>query len=892
MSDIHIHSYQQFATFDQHGSSSRLKLYLNLAQDIASIAIKENVDSIIIAGDIVHSAVIDSHVAWVTEKFLGILAATNLPIVMTLGQHDCSAKLDSTDYQEIHSVIAPLVADKDNIYLGYQTTTFEINGWTYLVSPWSPNTLKDFQPADIFVGHGSVVGCRDVTGHEYTTGFPKNALWDNFLLSVIGDIHSHQVHQRENRLIVQPGALHSNKVGDGCNNGIVIIDLTKDGVTSHKFIPNREFDNCDLYYDFVRNYTTGNYPYKVRKNTIFDALPEEVVTEKLGESVKPKTLNLIELFQSVATDKGLEHLVPLFEGLYQNTKAMNLAKVPSGATLQNVKAVNFLSIKQFNLPFEEWGELLITGSNGVGKSSGIDCVFFALTGKNTKKLTLDELKYYGTESFGVSVTLKIGENIVEVQRGRNGSTSFMNLVINGANYKSDTVVNTQKYLYEMLGVTEKELMLFSYFSTFEYESFADMSAKPQYEIIAKLAQTEQLDALRDASSANTKEVSKEVDGLKFYLDRLNSDLNTKTDLLASLEALATEEPVDVSVYQKAIEDSSAKLFELNNKKAAIDTLVSEHASTEKVRSLLFNEIANYKNEVTELISKKSKLADGKCYTCGQSYDSKEELAKIASRMAELGKTVPPKVVELEELTRKTKELKEKVAAIAEQKMAIATEISKCKESMQKSNSMITRATKMASEMGKIDNIRESIVEIERSIDEHSIKLLGATEVLRKYRELDGLLARNGEVVTYLFNNTLETVNAKLKALTHLLDFKVKLVFNGELQIKVSGFSNNVTNFNNLSGGERKLVEISLIGAFINAYNTIYNLKSGLLGFTFLDETISYVDARNIDKVKTILSRIESNIVLITHESSLKTEFTHSMVVTKTDELGSQYTLIS
>ena len=77
-------------------------------------------------------------------------------------------------------------------------------------------------------------------------------------------------------------------------------------------------------------------------------------------------------------------------------------------------------------------------------------------------------------------------------------------------------------------------------------------------------------------------------------------------------------------------------------------------------SLLFNEIANYKNEVTELISKKSKLADGKCYTCGQSYDSKEELAKIASRMAELGKTVPPKVVELEELTRKTKELKEKV----------------------------------------------------------------------------------------------------------------------------------------------------------------------------------------------------------------------------------------
>lgn len=49
MSDIHIHSYQQFATFDQHGSSSRLKLYLNLAQDIASIAIKENVDSIIIA---------------------------------------------------------------------------------------------------------------------------------------------------------------------------------------------------------------------------------------------------------------------------------------------------------------------------------------------------------------------------------------------------------------------------------------------------------------------------------------------------------------------------------------------------------------------------------------------------------------------------------------------------------------------------------------------------------------------------------------------------------------------------------------------------------------------------------------------------------------------------
>ncbi len=667
--------------------------------------------------------------------------------------------------------------------------------------------------------------------------------------------------------------------------------MTKEGVVNHEFISNRDFTHSDLYYDFVRNYTSSNYPYKVRPFTIFDQLPESVETKESCEVIKPKTLNLVELFQSVAKSKDQGHLVPLFEELYNNTKSLSLTKTPSGAKILNVKAFNFLSIKQLDLDFDDWKELIISGGNGQGKSSCLEILFFTLTGKNTKKLALDDLKRYGEDNFGTSVTLKLQDNIIEIQRSRKGSESILNLVVNGTKYRSDSVSNTQKYIYELLGVSEKELLLFSYFSTFGYESFTDMSAKPQYEIIAKLAQTEQLDALRDASISKTKEVTKERDSLKFYHDRLVNDLNSKTTLLESLEALSVE-PIDVSLLQKEIDDASVKLYGLNNLKTKMDSVVSEHSSTDKVKHLLQKEIDSYKKEVEELASKRKLLLSGKCYTCGQDYSSQNNIDKINLRLKELSITVPPKMKELGELSQKVIELKEKVNTLADKKIQVSTEISKCKDIMQKANQRIGQSTKIAMELGKLDQTKSSITEIEESIENTIAKLSECESILAHCKALDSLLARSGGLVTYLFNNTLELVNARLKALTFDLGFRVKLVFNGELEIKVSGFSAKDTSFNNLSGGERKLVEISLIGAFINTYNTIYNLESGLLGYVFLDETVSYVDSRNIDKVKTILNRINSNIVLITHEINLKNEFDHCILVSKTDEDGSIYQLIS
>lgn len=893
LSDVHIYNYSSMAVFNADGSSNRLLLYLRLAQDIAKIAKEKQVDFIAIAGDLIHAAIADPRVAWVAEQFVRILADVGKPLVITLGQHDCVTKLDADQYHASHSIISPILAEKNNVYLAHKVARYEIDGWSVVAAPWSPNTYLDFEPADIFVGHGAVIGCTDYSGHEYKTGFPKNILWDNFKVSIIGDIHSRQYHQRDNSIIVQPGALHSNKVGDGVDNGIWIIEVDKEkGVQGHEFISNRDFEHSDLYYDFVKYYTEENYPYKIRPKTFFDKLPENKTTDENGVVVeKTATLNLVELFSTVVKAKEQEQLIPLFEELYTETKQVIVGKVPSKSKILRIEAENFMSIAKMDMGFDDWGQLLITGSNGLGKSACIDSIFFTLTGKNTKKLTLDELKRNGTNNYMTSVTLNINGDTVKITRKRVDSVSTMDLIINGTPYQTDSVTNTQKYVLELLGVTEKELLTFCYFSTFEYESFTSMTAKPQYEIISKLAQTEVLDTLRQASLDKTKSISEDLKTQKFYLDRLLADKKSKESSVETLELVSSEEQVSVEQIQQQIEETSARMSSLNNVKASFDKTVSEYNSSIKVKSMLESELDRYKTEGKTLLEKRAKLAAGKCYTCGQKYNSEKEIADIDSKLLGLKALVPSKMEELKNITSKVNGLKETVNQLSSKKLTVEQDITRCKADLQSFNSKIAKATKIALELGKLTQLRESIEQVQRDIESTQDKVSELESLVANYKNLDKILARDGEMVDYLFNNTLNMLNTKLKQLTLNLGFNVKLSFDKELSIKVSGFLDKPMNFNNLSGGQRKLVEIALIGCFLNAYNEIYSLDKGLIGYTFLDEVVSYVDHSNMEKVFTLLSRMESNVVVITHESSLKNEFDKVIEVTMTTEEGSVYTRI-
>ena len=156
-SDIHISDFLAHSTRLENGFNNRLFSFTYLAQDILEVAEQNNVDVVIIAGDLCHSSKITPEELEVTDRFLKTITSNkDISVIIIPGNHDLSTK---TEFSPEHRCIfSPVLRSRDNYFPIYSPTILNIKGTTFHIAPWSLVTFNEFTPCDVFVGHGSVVG--------------------------------------------------------------------------------------------------------------------------------------------------------------------------------------------------------------------------------------------------------------------------------------------------------------------------------------------------------------------------------------------------------------------------------------------------------------------------------------------------------------------------------------------------------------------------------------------------------------------------------------------------------------------------------------------------------------------------------------------------------------
>jgi len=197
---------------------------------------------------------------------------------------------------------------------------------------------------------------------------------------------------------------------------------------------------------------------------------------------------------------------------------------------------NFLSIKEASVELNGRGLLLIQGvnrenggasSNGAGKSSVVDAVFWTLYGKTARGIGTDEVV---NDTVGkdcrVSLLLKDGDDEYLITRHRKHAKGKNRLVVfmNGKEITSGTDKQTQEQVNKIIGSTE------SVFANSVYagqEAMPDLPNRTDKELKSLVEEAAGIDRLNLAYQAQLKKASTlktEVIASEAQLDKLNDRL--------------------------------------------------------------------------------------------------------------------------------------------------------------------------------------------------------------------------------------------------------------------------------------------------------------------------------------------------------------------------------
>ena len=1029
--DVHIRNYAVYNEFDKNGISNRLKLFNYLADDSIGYAKKQKVSCIILSGDICDSSRMSSAELLVARHFLEKLSSvSSIEVVLIHGNHDVNLKSDSL--VEHNSILSSIVPHRKNIQYVDTEQVVTAKGLTIHCCPWTLSNEPTYRDADIFVGHSAIAGMQTDTW-TFTHGFKQEDLYKHYPLSLCGDIHHKYLFSGYSpegsslRYAIQSGTLHQNSWGDSHECGFWLIDYnetTKEVVSEPLFINNKELPHAEHYYEWR---TVDVLPTEQERILTRPCRLAPQKNKLLKEIVQTaEIVSLQQRFKEFTVKNNLDdYLVPLFEEMH-NKATIEESLVPTGVTLQSVKAKNFLSIGELEYKFPQTDDTLIVGPNGVGKAQPLyskiktpdgwttmgeikvgdkvdnavggvatvvgvypqgkrdiyevtlfngaktrcckehlwhvcfpvvgsggwvdmvdivapledfmdranggsvyyipvlvddrkifnkiisvelvaheeaqcimvdsaehlyvtddnivthnttlmESVFYTLTGNTTKGLTLEEIVHenHSNDDMTTEVAFNRGNDEYIVKRSYR-KTSDLVLIKNGEPLRCNHIRETQKLIYNILGTNEEELFLFCYFSVKGYQSFASLGNAAKYGVIAKLAQTNQLDSIRDVLSKETKEVEKHKNIIEGAINELLISETTKKTTYKDILAKKDASQVDIegiTLEKTVLESEIATLIEARQE---YQTKSSALNLQKQQLQMMITKVEQLKKDYLEVTKKKNGLLSATCYVCQQKHtpaDAEAQLQSLAIQERNIvteGKASKEKITELQTLIDGVQ-----VAPFNSQSLINAqTKLANLKGVLQSNVALIA-------DIAKLDYIREEIKEVEQKLQVKQGELKVVTEQITRYKALAKIIDKKSLFVTTLLRDTCELINKELDyVLSDVRGFSLALVVDKEIQLQASIGERKNINFNKLSAGETKITEIALISAFQNVFCKVYGLNEGILGYIFLDEIFSYLSAERLEESRTIIEKVNTKRMLITHEVALQSLFPTQVVVSK------------
>ena len=555
---------------------------------------------------------------------------------------------------------------------------------------------------------------------------------------------------------------------------------------------------------------------------------------------------------------------------------------------------NFLSIENAEITLSEQGLVLVNGknnesnipqSNGAGKSTIFDAIFYTLTGTTLRGTT--EVVNEKKSDIGCSCELDFHSlnDVYKIIRYKNhkkfGSSCYFYV---NDELLSDQIKKSQELIVttipsvatpEVLG----SIILLGQGLPYRFSSFTPSKRKDLLETMSGstseianvvLNLTKELSEHKskiDEAQLESTRCSGKISGLNNTIDLLNKRLNT---ILSPEEIKSQKEN-----YKNQITQGTIQVTELQNK---IKELEKQKEDITKIATQVNTYIGQNNAEIDSIKRQISSIKSGNCPTCGRPYDV---TAEILDQKVSLEK-------ELETLNATRQ------ALLSKQKITSASSVEVQKD-LQTTNSQIIELKNTIAlnnqkivELDSQDNtsaeINEQLTETKNQIDLLKIKINDNSKILNKEQEVCDCIEYLKRQVTRDFKGYMlqEVINYMSSRSEYYSDY---LFTNGK-KIKISLSGNKILIslddrlYENLSGGERQRIDLAVQFALRDMLVITSGFSCNLL---VLDEAFDNLDAQGSEAlIKLIVSEFSDidSVFIVTHHSEIDIPYDNKLTVTK------------
>ena len=536
--DPHLHNWSSFGIDPVTGLSKRLVDQQKVTKQIISLAVTMKVDAVLCLGDIIHSVgTVSTEVLNTAYLFFQAFRQAGIPVYFVPGNHDLNNRKNPKWYNYSCKVFEPTPPPASIKIIGYhETIDYE--------------AVKGF---DIVAIHKTPLGAR-LGSYTFEQGFDWKTIAANNKLVLCGHIHQRQ-HLTDNCIIV--GSPMHLTFGDEGERGIYLVDTDK-GTAEFKKLKYPEFITVENYSDTKDD---GNYYRVLQKPQASDSIVTENVKVNASPTYLPERIKSTSFYEILKEwlviqekpESYLDALSDIIDDKFQ------LGKTLYNGKLQQVTIKDFLSIGEITYTVEN-GFTLVLGandifnSNGSGKSSLFEAIYWCLFGKTTKGLTADDvIRNRPTQQADCKVTLWLkSDNGAElhITRSRAEGIGIFKKTEDGLFYDicgERKLADCQKLLEEILGFDEKLFRTSCYFSQENLLMLTGLEDADRTKMITDLLGFESYNDLYAQTHKKIEKLSREIStheediaGRELKIANAKGKLSTYEEHLASARKAAQE----------------------------------------------------------------------------------------------------------------------------------------------------------------------------------------------------------------------------------------------------------------------------------------------------------------------------------------------------------------
>lgn len=860
--DVHIKNYTKYNKTENF----RLNQFIKLAELINDTCIKKDCQHIIIAGDLLDEYKPEPIVYQTLYRFLEIITR-NAKVYLIHGNHDCS-KGSYSDGNTYYPILNKKNLNVDFIHDDYRN----IDGKVFYFRGWEPS-MRGFPEANVIITHAYISGASLPNGLKVKDG--DGLTCDLFDYCFVGDIHKHQSFKVGSGEVVIPGTPIQNSYSDDPETGFILFDT--DG--SWERISTKE--NPDFlkfqYEDSKKVKECLKESKKLAKDgkTVEQVMLEEfnIVCKERPTKDITKTFD-IKSIDSVNLNEILDELIKdfpyrddLLKCFGKNKKALeSFINQELKVALYHIKITNFKSIEDYELNFTELGKLtLITGSNGVGKTTLLEAIMWAFTGNSASDI--DDVVQSGKKYCEVDLTVNYGGSVIRINRSR-GSKFEFHVYHDGTEITESGKAELQKKLEQILPVINKLHLL--YFNQSRDGLLSELNDASRVSLISELSGQSVVAELSEDVEELLEAVKEDSKQTENNFNLVESKLNGLKGVYQEVENPSPKVEIVNSQLSKLLEDREQKIQEIRKIAKTITEELEEDDKANADRIQAANtKIAEIELKNKELTQKKqyqdkiiNKKLQWNCPTCNTLITAKDFTQEDRDNAVKEAEGLTAEIQRCLEVIAKLKALRDQVAQtqvkkkielkdrIAEATKELAEEV---EQSKQAEASLRETLSSLMVEMGVFKKSQEIKTSIKDLQAKHAVLKEATEEAKAKYSAfkkinsdvfgMDGLLS--AAVLERLAKVINTDENVRITTTRVLKNGKVK----PDLSMAMKDINGHYQPYNRTSGGEKLLLDFYLLKAVINMV--------GGIGFWIGDESFKYASPDTAEKMFEML--LQSNI---------------------------------